>query len=393
MDNSRIIYLYEQYRMGLASEKELEELQSLLSSGESGDVLRESWAESWDSISEQDIRSLKLERDVQIFEAIVLEPQGDKKVRRLWPRIAVAAAVATLIFGAGLFYYSNQNVKTDQPAAVVAGDVAPGKVGATLTLASGRKIVLSEAVDGELAKEAGVLISKSKDGKLVYELVEGSGDANKINVLSTSRGETYDLRLPDGSLVALNAASSLSYPANFTRNKERRVELTGEGYFEVAKDKLHPFVVSTAGQEVEVLGTHFNVNAYSDEAAVTTTLLEGSVKVHASAETGLSASAVLKPGEQSSLDDNTIKVASIDTELAVAWKNNNFMFEASDIKSVMRVVERWYNVEVKYEGALPTEKFGGAVSRFDNISSVLKILESTGGAHFKVEGRTVTVTR
>jgi hypothetical protein len=379
--------------MGLASEKELEELQSLLSSGESGDVLRESWAESWDSISEQDIRSLKLERDVQIFEAIVLEPQGDKKVRRLWPRIAVAAAVATLIFGAGLFYYSNQNVKTDQPAAVVAGDVAPGKVGATLTLASGRKIVLSEAVDGELAKEAGVLISKSKDGKLVYELVEGSGDANKINVLSTSRGETYDLRLPDGSLVALNAASSLSYPANFTRNKERRVELTGEGYFEVAKDKLHPFVVSTAGQEVEVLGTHFNVNAYSDEAAVTTTLLEGSVKVHASAETGLSASAVLKPGEQSSLDDNTIKVASIDTELAVAWKNNNFMFEASDIKSVMRVVERWYNVEVKYEGALPTEKFGGAVSRFDNISSVLKILESTGGAHFKVEGRTVTVTR
>jgi len=323
----------------------------------------------------------------QILETPVV-PLRNPIIKRLWYKVAVAAAVVAMIAGAGMYLY-RQDHKTGAALTAKTNDVAPGKQGATLTLAGGRKIRLADAADGELASEAGVRISKNSKGQLVYEIQQTSSDADRVNTLSTVKGETYQLRLPDGSMVWLNSASSLTYPAALLKDGKRRVTLQGEGYFSVAKDKAHPFVVEARGQQVEVLGTEFNINSYADEPAIRTTLLEGSVKVGTAA-----AHRVLKPGEQSRAGaDGGLSVQEIDTELAVAWKNNQFIFDNDNIEYIMRMLSRWYNVEVVYQGSVPTKKFGGAVSRFDHISSVLKILEMTGGAQFKIEGRTVYVSK
>ncbi|SMC48641.1 FecR family protein [Pedobacter africanus] len=307
----------------------------------------------------------------------------------LWPR--VAAVLALIAIGIYFFNYrSNQGPEQlQQPAATVA-DITPGKTGATLTLANGKKIRLADAANGQIAREAGIIVRKTTDGQLVYEMSasdEAGSSAAKTNTLSTAKGETYIVTLPDKSRVWMNAASSLTYAAGLN-GQERRVKLEGEAYFEIAKDKTRPFIVESRGQKIEVLGTHFNVNAYADEEKVTTTLLEGSVRVW-----GKAGSRILKPGNQSKLNDNTITVTQADTELATAWKNNKFLFENDDIRYIMRMIERWYDVEVVYTGEIPVERFGGGVSRFGNVSQVLKILESTGGAHFKIEGRKILVSK
>ena len=313
-----------------------------------------------------------------------IEVEEPQKPIRLWPKIvaSVAALIALIAFGIYFFHYSKHIILTDPP---MAQDLAPGKLGATLTLATGKKIRLSEAVKGEIAKEAGISVTKLEDGELVYHINDGSGDPNKINTLTTARGETYILTLPDKSKVWMNAASSLTYSLSLN---ERSVKLEGEAYFEVEEGKTHPFIVESREQKIKVLGTHFNVNAYTDEEKVTTTLLKGSVKVSAK-----SGSKILKPGNQSLVNENSISITSVDTECAVAWKNNRFLFENDDIQYIMRMIARWYDVNVVYKGEMPTEKFGGGVSRFDNASQVLKILESTGGAHFKIEGRTIFVSK
>jgi len=194
------------------------------------------------------------------------------------------------------------------------------------------------------------------------------------NTITTPRGGQYQVTLPDGTVVWLNAASSLKYPTAFT-GKERIVELTGEGYFEVASNKDMPFKVQAADQTVEVLGTHFNINCYADEPAVKTTLLEGSVKVM---HHGTHKSMTLKPGEQSTVSRNNFSVAMADTENAVAWKNNLFYFSGSDIPSVMRQISRWYNVTVEFEGAIPDIRLWGKVYRNSNASKVLELLEYFG---------------
>jgi len=388
MNIDRMTYLYRQYQRKALTDSERDEWDLLLASPDLDEALRGITGEDWDSLSEDAFLEMKSERSREILSGIMERPQERVRLRRLWPRIAVAAAVATLVFGAGLFYYTNQNLKSD-PAAAVVQDVAPGKVGATLTLASGKKIVLSEAVDGELAKEAGVVISKSADGKLVYEIKGDEGDENKINVLSTSRGETYELRLPDGSLVALNATSSLEYPANFNRKKERKVKLTGEGYFEVAKDKAHPFIVETDKQQVEVLGTHFNINSYDDEPATATTLLEGSVKVSSGSRVQM-----LKPGEQAVYDGKVIKVQQADTESITDWKDGDFYLNHVDFKTAMRKIGRWYDVEIIYDASVPDDIVaGGWISRENKLSAVLRLIEKSRLVKFKVEGKKVYVSR
>jgi len=300
---------------------------------------------------------------------------------------AIAAAVAFIVIGAYFFrsYFVGQKVKSDQ---VVVADIAPGKVGATLTLASGKKIVLSDAVSGELAKEAGVMITKTANGQLIYEIKDETAESDKINILTTDNGETYQVRLPDGSSVWLNAASTLKYPASFAKLKERRVELSGEGYFEVARDKAHPFIVKTDKQEVEVLGTHFNVNAYADEKAIATTLLEGSVKISSDAKNNK----ILKPGEQAVNKGSTILVKEVDTENITDWKEGDFNLDQVDFRIAMRKIARWYDVEVVYDDNLSNDiQISGWISRSKKLSSVLKFIESSGLVHFKVEGRTVYV--
>ncbi|MBB5440662.1 hypothetical protein HDC92_004365 [Pedobacter sp. AK017] len=309
--------------------------------------------------------------------------------RRLWPRIAIAAAVATIIFGAGLFYYNLNNNKAQSDQVALKNDVAPGKYGATLTLASGKRIKLSDAINGELANEAGVTISKSSDGRLIYEIKGSDTDPDKINTLSTVNGETYQVRLPDGSMVYLNAASSLTYSVNLIQNRQRRVGLSGEGYFEVAKDKAHPFIVQTDKQEVEVLGTHFNVNAYHDEKAMTTTLLEGSVKVIAGGKQRL-----IKPGQQARNDGSNIEVAEVNLESITDWKDGDFYLNRVNFKTAMRKIARWYDVEFVYDATVPDElESGGWISRKNNLSSVLKTIEASGFVKFRVEGNKVYVSK
>jgi len=331
-------------------------------------------------------------RQKSSLEAILGSAANDKsRVVKLWPRIVAAvAAVAFIVIGIYLFR-SQTNPAAESH---YANDIKPGTTGATLTLSSGKQIRLTDAVKGELAEEAGVVVTKTREGQVVYEIKGSSAEPDKVNTLSTAKGETYMLVLPDKSKVWLNAASSLTYAAALNSKGRRIVQLNGEAYFEVAKDKAHPFVVESKGQQVEVLGTHFNINSYPDESVTKTTLIEGSVLVRRAELVSGSPQkeVILKPDQQALLQAGKVVVADVNPDLYVAWKNNNFVFENNDIQYIMRQVERWYNVEVIYQ-SVPTEKFWGSVSRFDNISSVLNILESAGGVHFKLDGRKLYVNK
>lgn len=306
----------------------------------------------------------------------------------LWPRIAgVAVAVALIVVGVYFFNdASHPNFVSGYVKPV--SNVGPGVTGATLTLASGQKIKLSDAVDGELVNEAGVKITKAAGGHLVYELKGSSSAPNTMNTLATENGETYQVRLPDGSMVWLNAASSLTYRTNLLENGKRKARLIGEAYFEIAKDSSHPFVVESNGQQIEVLGTQFNISCYAGEP-IKTTLLEGAVKIGAGRDT-----AVLKPGQQSLFTiDGKLKIYQTNMEEAVAWKNGYFSFNEEKIRDVMRQIARWYNIDVQYAAGLTNEGFTGTISRYTNISDVLKMLQATKTVHFEVEGRRVRVTK
>ena len=310
-------------------------------------------------------------------------------------RMAIAATLF-LILGGGLYYsikrYSSQNIVNQ----TYVKEILPGKSTATLTLASGRKIILSESVKGELGQEGGVVISKTAAGEIIYQ-VKGNktGSSDQLNTLSTAKGEHYQVILPDGSKVWLNAASSITYPVSFVKQQERIVKLAGEAYFEIAKDKQHAFLVKTNKQEIKVLGTHFNVSAYEDDAITKTTLLEGSVRIVSEHRISTSGepSVVLKPGQQAVLTGQSFSVSQIDTEESVAWKNGYFRFSKENITGVMRKLSRWYNLDVVYEGPVSTEEFSGTVSSAKPIDQVLRMLQYSNSVHFKIEGRRVTVTK
>jgi transmembrane sensor len=335
-------------------------------------------------LDQQQLSLLEQRLEDGLFDRI----QHPVKVRRLWPRIAaIAAAVAIMVFGVGLFLYKNQQ-KTSTLIVAYANDIAPGKVGATLTLASGKKIRLGDAANGEIAKEAGIIITKTADGQIAYKIKESTFGENKINTLTTAKGETYILTLPDKSKVWMNAASSLTYSASLRERGLRKVKLEGEAYFQVAKDKAHPFIVESKGQEVEVLGTHFNISAYSDEPVIKTTLIEGGVKVTANHH-----SRILKPNQQALLTGNgAIKVSDVEAEYDVAWKNGFFLFNGERLESIMIKVARWYNVEVEYaDPAFKSKTFIGTISRFEKVSKVLNMLERTDVATFKIEGNKIII--
>jgi ferric-dicitrate binding protein FerR (iron transport regulator) len=320
-----------------------------------------------------------------ILKIRALQPELGVRKIRVWPRIVAAASIALAIGVGSLIYFNRHTRHTNE--IVYKNDVAPGTQGATLTLANGRKIRLSDAANGELAREAGVVIDKSKDGQLLYRVASESTNPDKVNTLSTANGETYQLVLPDGSHVWLNSASSLTYSASLLKEGRRSVKLSGEGYFEVVKDKAHPFVVEAAGQQVEVLGTHFNVNSYGDEPAVATTLLEGSVKVSEGA-----ASRMIVPGEQAVNKGGQISVAKVNTERVIDWKQGEFNLESEDLRSAMRKIARWYNVEVIYDPSVPQNlEAGGWIPRNSKLSSILRLIENTGIVHFRIEGRKVYV--
>lgn len=318
-----------------------------------------------------------------------LEPTLVKRKRSvmLWPSMMYTAVAALAIICFLFFIYNRKN---EDSKSNFAQDIRPGKNGATLTLADGRRISLSDAKKGSLAEEAGMQIQKLADGTLAYTIGTQQPVKDKYNTLSTAPGQTYQVKLPDGSLVWLNAASSLTYAVSMVKDGKREVKLSGEGYFEVVKDKAHPFIVKTDHQHVQVLGTHFNINAYTDEPVTRTTLLEGSVTV---TKNDNQSKLTLIPGEQAELAEQSgLQLRQVDAQDAVAWKMGYFKLNSTPLEDVMRQVSRWYDVEVIYENEKSRSMvFEGTVSRFDNVSRLLKTLENTGAVKFRIAGKKVYV--
>ncbi|MBB5438135.1 hypothetical protein HDC92_001810 [Pedobacter sp. AK017] len=302
-----------------------------------------------------------------------------------WPlRIAIATAAILILLSTWTLLFVDTPVSK-----TYSNDIDPGSNKATLILANGQTINLSNA-------KTGVVIDASEltynDGTVIGSLSSRANtkepDPSGLGMTSvtTPAGGTYQITLPDGSKAWLNAASSLKFPAKFDQRK-RIVTLTGEAYFEISKDKKHPFIVKTNHQEVTVLGTHFNINSYADEKATKTTLLEGSVKVATQGKVVL-----LKPNQQSLNAGSALIIKQIDPNTVIAWKNGEFAFSNEPLESIMRNIARWYNVTVSYENPEARNiPFGGSISRFGKVSEVLCMLELTGKVKFKIEGRRITV--
>lgn len=304
-----------------------------------------------------------------------------------------AAAIAVLLIGVGVYFLliKTSPSANDKPVAEttpVKQDLAPGKDKAVLQLADGTTISLEDATNGLLSKQGNANVSKD-GGVLNYSLTNTNAAASGTNTLRIPRAGKWTLALSDGTQVILNSESSITYPVAFTGNS-REVTVTGEAYFEVAKDAKRPFIVTAKDMRVEVLGTHFNVNTYGDQDIVQTTLLEGSVRT--SLDGG---EIVLKPGQQGVINSagklqlNT----NVDLEKIMAWKNNDFDFQNDDIKTIMNQLARWYDVEIVYEGT-PTVRLTAQISKDKNVSAVFRALEegASGGAHFRVEGKKIIVS-
>lgn len=331
----------------------------------------------------------------------ILKDIGKKKPHSLsWVKIAAAVLI---LLSCGLLlsrnYYFQQPTAHQQPK----NEIFPGGNNAILTLANGSRIILNNLKQGKVMVESGFKITKTSSGQLIYEILDDadkvSSRSEKLNTITTPKGGQFQIILPDGTKVWLNAASSLTYPMPFDE-KGRIVELSGEAYFEVAKLDLKdktgkvPFTVkinTPSGNlgNVEVLGTHFNIMAYHDEQKVTTTLMEGSVKVQHG-----SAYKLLRPGQQSNSDiggSNTINITdNVSMEEVLAWKNEQFDFNNVNVKTIMRQISRWYDVDIQIVGELPLDNFRGKISRNEPLSQVLKVLK-LNGVNLRMEGRTIIV--
>ncbi len=315
----------------------------------------------------------------------IVPVDDSKKEFILWKAMAAAAVI---LFMAGVAYWVLGKKKDKEPLLAAEKHspvVLPGGNKAMLTIADGRILVLDSMQNGMLTEQGGTRIKKH-GSILIYDEGALANAPFAYNTLSTPRGGQYQVVLPDGSKVWLNAASSLRFPTAFT-GSQRLVELTGEAYFEVTKNKQKPFHVKVSDMQVEVLGTHFNINAYGDEGTIKTSLLEGSVKV-----TKGSTSALLKPGQQGVLDHRAdkLKVADADMNEVMAWKNGLFHFEGADISSIMQQIGRWYDVDIVFSGKISRRRFEGKINRNAQLSEVLQILELSN-VKFSVEGKKIIV--
>lgn len=364
--------------------EELEEFRQVILDTEKEADLDQGMDDHWNGLADDALTFLPGDRAEAVFDRIVSQPSLPAKRTRYWPRVAVAAAVAGVIAIGVSLYTGKRSAAPENPVQITAGTT-----GATLTLSNGKKIKLSEAASGQLAAEAGVVISKSPGGQLIYEIKGQKGQPGGVNKLSTARGETYQIYLPDGTHVWLNSASSLVYTLDLTSNGKRVVQLEGEAYFEVAKEHARPFMVQSKGQEIEVLGTQFNVNAYADEPVVTTTLVEGAVNVNAGG-----VKRRISPGEQALNKDGQVVVQKVDVDNVIDWKNGDFALNGIEFKTAMRKIARWYDMEIVYDNTVPDNlESGGWISRQQPLAAVLKSIESSGMVKFRVEGRKIYVTQ
>jgi len=309
------------------------------------------------------------------------------KLRRIfpWAKWAVAASIIITV-GLGSYFlffnHTKQNEIVQTQEERFKSDVEPGKYKAKLTLADGKTIILDSAAVGELVKQGKTVVS-NKDGKLVYKANAHGNTEVLYNTLSTNRGESYSVVLADGSKVWLDAASSIRFPTAFTGN-ERKVEVTGQAYFDVVHNEKMPFKVMVNGTEIKDIGTEFNVNGYNDESNIKVTLVNGSIQIK---------SKILRPGEQAQVNAGEISLnKNVDLGEITAWKNGVFRFKSADVANVMRQLSRWYDVDIKYKAKIPEGHLTGIVSRNTTLVEVLKMLE-LNGMEFSVEGKEIIVLR
>lgn len=379
MKKTEVLILLEKYRLGIIGKDELDRL--------------ESWYIHWKpedlEISTQELESIKETVWGNIHKDSV-RTNGTKV--KLWSAIIAAAVI--LIIAIPVSYLSYESFQTQPPAESGQSvfDFKPGENIGVLTLADGRDILLTGEQKGTLAYQQTAVIRKMEDGLVVYEISsadKSNTGAEVYNIMTTPRGGNYRLRLSDGTQVWLNAASSIKFPVNF-KNGDRKVIVKGEAYFEVAHVNDKPFKVITANQEVTVLGTHFNIKGYEDDMAISTTLLEGSIKIK-NLKSGKSS--LMKPGQQAGIfkNQNEIEIRRIHAEEVVSWKKGYFIFDDQSIEGIMKTLGRWYDADIEYYGD-SQERFGGTFSRSSNLAEILTNLEQLGKVQFTIKGKKIIVT-
>lgn len=382
-DKKRIIYLSERWLSGTITKAEQQEYDSWYGSFSDHEV---------HDFTEEELAKLQKKlyysiKEQEAFGGAYLDNGRFKRLKRVF---LVAASISFFVLSS-IYLYTDIFRSSVNNEATALSEILPGKDQATLVLGNGMVFNLDSLSNGEILEEAGVRIAKTDDGELVYSILDPSANNNAVvmNTVSTPRGGQYRISLPDGSQVWLNAASSLTFPSVFI-GESRTVELNGEAYFEVAENARLPFKVITETEEVEVLGTHFNVNSYKEEGVSSVALLEGKVKVSVPSRD----SRILTPGQQTLVSTGSIKVYPVDLSESIAWKNGEFMFNNESLKSVMQKIARWYDIEVIVAPELEHISIWGSVSRYEHLGKVLKIIELTDeNIKFKVDGRRVSVMK
>jgi transmembrane sensor len=395
MNQPRLNYLLQAYFYKSATLAERDELMELINKTENDRQLNNTLTQIWQHFnSQQNLFSAGQGDD--ILAAILQKHASEKPAativnysKKRWLRVAAAAVVACFVITGITLWMNRHPVKQfaqlKNNHKIPNDSIVPGSTRALLTLSDGSSIELDSNHRGTLVTQGNAKVSNLNTSVLSYKAGIAPGKEIVYNTLATSSGGQYELLLSDGTKAWLNASSSIHYPTIF-EGKVRAVTVTGEVYFEVAKNPTIPFIVTVKDAQIQVLGTHFNIMAYEDESSLNTTLLEGSVRVSQG-----SVHKMLVPGKESRIQTSgEIKIIEADIDEVMAWKNGWFQFNGYDIEKVMRQVSRWYNVEVAYEGKIPVGHFTGSVSRGNNISQVLKIMEQSG-VGFKIEGRKVRV--
>jgi len=339
-----------------------------------------------EEVTEETLKHLQQSVLDRIHNRINVRELPRHSVSRNWRRLAVAA-VFLLVAGMGLMFMIRKAPRPEVTRQAPA-NILPGGNRATLTLNDGSTILLDDMKKDSLVQQGGIQVTKTADGLLVYAVAgqQSASSAIAYNTITTPRGGQYQVLLPDGSRAWLNAASSIHFPTRFQQG-QRSVSITGEVYFEVAHKPAQPFVVTAGETTVQVLGTHFNIMAYPNEEVLKTTLAEGAVKI-----TKAGNSAVLHPGEQMQVNDRLFKVVPhVDLDAELAWKNGLFYFKNAGIETVMKQVERWYNVNVQYKGSIPAKQFTGTIPRSATLSELMEMLSFYDDMKCVIDGNTITI--
>ncbi len=392
MQQSRTTYLSKRYLAQNATAEELEEFYEIMRGAQQDKEIKEMLAQSW--LDYTTTEQLTVSQADSMFNSILQQAEGlHHQPASIVPmkslrRIAAAAAILILL-GSSYFLFFNKTgkqteiVKTDLPKDIK----APETNRAMITMANGKTVYLDSLANGTLATEGGVKLEKLADGKIAYS---GSATQLEYHTLNNPKGSiVIDMVLADGSHVWLNAGSSVTYPVAFV-GKERKVTITGEAYFEVTHNANKPFYVSNDDVSVQVLGTHFNVNAYDDESTIKVTLLEGLVKVGLTPALSKGEGIIIKPGQQAWVNGEIRLAENVDIDEVMAWKNGKFQFKGANIEAIMKEVARWYDAEIVYEGKIPGE-FVAEISRDLPVSKLLHVMQLTDRVHFKIEGKKIIV--